>query len=369
MIDSLGTNSHGLNSVTKKRKLYTDSSDSQSVPPKMDSLKFVRTLDRVFKLPLSEPWDNVGLLIQPSVQTPVRRILLTIDLTESVLYEAVTKNVNFILSYHPPIFRPVKRLTQDHWKQRIVVQCIENKISVYSPHTALDAVEGGINDWLISPFESSKVLPIQRHKCNDQPTLYTVKCGTELQEFCMKEQIAPLPIDSWFTQLAWTADDAATALGDTILDTSEPIRFNATEGAGRIALLRKPCTISSIVAAYKKLLGVTFLKVALGTGKEMDSLVTCVAVCAGSGGSMFSSEPMVRVADLLFTGEASHHEQLDVVSRGVTIITAGHSVSERGYLSQRLKPWLERLVSQISPGDSNVDIEVSATDAEPGLIM
>ncbi|KAL7064981.1 hypothetical protein AAHC03_05427 [Spirometra sp. Aus1] len=101
----------------------------------------------------------------------------------------------------------------------------------------------------------------------------------------------------------------------------------------------------------------------------LDSLVTCVAVCAGSGGSMFSSEPMVRVADLLFTGEASHHEQLDVVSRGVTIITAGHSVSERGYLSQRLKPWLERLVSEISPGDSTVDVEVSATDAEPGLIM
>ncbi|VDN25724.1 unnamed protein product [Dibothriocephalus latus] len=78
---------------------------------------------------------------------------------------------------------------------------------------------------------------------------------------------------------------------------------------------------------------------------------------------------MVRVADLLFTGEASHHEQLEVVSRGVTIITAGHSVSERGYLSQRLKPWLERLVSELSPDASGVTIEVAATDAEPGIIM
>uniref|UniRef100_A0A0X3P939 NIF3-like protein 1 n=2 Tax=Schistocephalus solidus TaxID=70667 RepID=A0A0X3P939_SCHSO len=340
----------------------------------MDSLKFVRALDRAFKLPLAEPWDNVGLLIQPSVHASVKRILLTIDLTEPVLQEAVTKNVNFILSYHPPIFRPFKRLTQDHWKERIIVQCIENKIGVYSPHTALDAVNGGINDWLISPFETSKVLPIQRHKCTDQPTLYTVKCGTVLQGFCMKEQIAPLPVDSCSTigrstQLELASDDVAMALGDTVLDTSQPINFDSAEGPGRIALLSKPCAISSIVDAYKRLLGVEFLKVALGAGKKMDSLVACVAVCAGSGGSMFSSEPMVRVADLLFTGEASHHEQLDVVSRGVTVITAGHSVSERGYLSQRLKPWLERLVSELSHDGSDVVIEVSATDAEPGIIM
>ena len=63
-----------------------------------------------------------------------------------------------ILSYHPPIFVPLKRLTQSSWKERLVVQCVENRIAVYSPHTSYDAVKGGVNDWLVQPF--GKMIPI-----------------------------------------------------------------------------------------------------------------------------------------------------------------------------------------------------------------
>ena len=57
-----------------------------------------------------------------------------------------------IISYHPPIFNPLKRLTQNSWKEKILIRCLENLVAVYSPHTCWDAVEGGLNDWLISPF-------------------------------------------------------------------------------------------------------------------------------------------------------------------------------------------------------------------------
>ncbi len=57
-----------------------------------------------------------------------------------------------ILSYHPPIFVPMKRLTQSSWKERIVVRCAENRVAIYSPHTSYDAVQGGVNDWLLKPF-------------------------------------------------------------------------------------------------------------------------------------------------------------------------------------------------------------------------
>ena len=66
--------------------------------------------------------------------------------------EAKDHTVDLILSYHPPIFVPLKRLTQRNWKERIVVECMENRIAVFSPHTSHDAVEGGVNDWLISAF-------------------------------------------------------------------------------------------------------------------------------------------------------------------------------------------------------------------------
>jgi putative NIF3 family GTP cyclohydrolase 1 type 2 len=97
-------------------------------------------------------WDNVGLLVEPSGPLQINKILVTNDLTEPVLEEAIAKRVNCIISYHPPIFAPLKRLTQVDWKQRSVVKCIEQRIAVYSPHTIWDAIEGGINDWIIQAF-------------------------------------------------------------------------------------------------------------------------------------------------------------------------------------------------------------------------
>ena len=126
----------------------------------MDLVRLVKKLDRIFKLPLAESWDNVGLLVQPSAPMTVSRICLTNDLTEPVLDEAISTGSNFIISYHPPIFRPLKRLTQNAWKERIIIKCLENKIAVYSPHTALDAVAGGVNDWLLSPFGTTPLFII-----------------------------------------------------------------------------------------------------------------------------------------------------------------------------------------------------------------
>ena len=56
------------------------------------------------------------------------------------------------VSYHPAIFAPLKKLTQQAWKERSIIKCIENRIAVYSPHTVWDAIEGGINDWIIRAF-------------------------------------------------------------------------------------------------------------------------------------------------------------------------------------------------------------------------
>mgnify|MGYP002385338929 CR=1 FL=1 len=89
-----------------------------------------------------QSWDNVGVLVEPTENNPV-------------LNEAIEKQAQLIISYHPPIFSPLKRLTQSNWKERIVLKCIQHGITVYSPHTSWDAVENGINQWLISAFGRS----------------------------------------------------------------------------------------------------------------------------------------------------------------------------------------------------------------------
>ena len=99
----------------------------------------VSQLEGVAPTSLAESWDNVGLLIEPSGSKEVRKvsklstfwalfakgspqvrkILLTNDLTEPVLSEAVEEKVDMVVSYHPPLFRPLKRLTKGNWKERV----------------------------------------------------------------------------------------------------------------------------------------------------------------------------------------------------------------------------------------------------------
>ena len=61
---------------------------------------------------LAAEWDNVGLLIGDR-STAVRRVLLTIDLTQEVLREACDVAAEMVVAYHPPIFRPISRLTAE----------------------------------------------------------------------------------------------------------------------------------------------------------------------------------------------------------------------------------------------------------------
>ena len=98
-----------------------------SIPLTLNSV--VTELNKLAPLSLAESWDNVGLLVEPPSQPIVRHMLLTNDLTESVMKEAIASSVNLIYSYHPPIFASLKRITSSTWKERIVGHCLENKIA------------------------------------------------------------------------------------------------------------------------------------------------------------------------------------------------------------------------------------------------
>lgn len=118
----------------------------------MDLEQVVGRLKKYASPSLAASWDNVGLLVEPSAPHRVSRMLLTNDLTQEVAAEAKRLKADMIISYHPPIFQPVKRLTQKSWKDRVIIQCIENRIAVYSPHTSYDILYNGLSDWLAAAF-------------------------------------------------------------------------------------------------------------------------------------------------------------------------------------------------------------------------
>jgi dinuclear metal center YbgI/SA1388 family protein len=106
-------------------------------------------LNAVAPLEQAADWDNVGLLLEPKKAATIHRILLTIDLTESVVQEAIDKKVTLIICYHPILFNPIQSLRITSPADKNIISLIQHKIALYSPHTAIDHVIGGVNDWLI----------------------------------------------------------------------------------------------------------------------------------------------------------------------------------------------------------------------------
>lgn len=115
----------------------------------MDLKDVLQVMEQLAPLSLAESWDNVGLLVEPSKCRPIKIILLTNDLTVAVMEEAEAMSCDLIVSYHPPLFLPIKRLVKKDWKQLLAVRAIESGIAIFSPHTSWDSVKGGVNDWLV----------------------------------------------------------------------------------------------------------------------------------------------------------------------------------------------------------------------------
>lgn len=142
-------------------KLCSMATDARTQAVGVPGSLIVQALKKMAPLSLAANWDNVGLLVEPTQQETVRKIFLTNDLTEEVVDEAIAQGgVGFIVSYHPPIFSPLKRLTTATFKERVILKVIEAKIAVYSPHTSLDVVGGGVNDWLATGVGEGRVQPL-----------------------------------------------------------------------------------------------------------------------------------------------------------------------------------------------------------------
>lgn len=99
---------------------------------------------------------------------PPYKLLLTNDITDSVVEEAIKNDINMIISYHPIIFSGLKRLTQTDRISRIILNCAINGIGIYSYHTSCDAVCGGVNDWLVSGIGGTNSKPIEPNQKNPE---------------------------------------------------------------------------------------------------------------------------------------------------------------------------------------------------------
>ncbi|KAL0566725.1 hypothetical protein V5O48_015278 [Marasmius crinis-equi] len=269
-------------------------------------------MQRIAPLRLAEKWDNVGLLLEmlmsgpesPVIRPSRGKVLLTIDLTPSVFEESTLNDVSVIVAYHPPIFKPLQSFTLSNPLQSSLLKCAARGISVYSPHTSVDSVWGGVNDWL-----AQGVLSGQR--------------GT----------VSPL-------------------VGEKLSPTS-----GESEGAeGRLVTLEDAVSLNDLQGRIKTHLNLQHIQVGMGLASAgASNSVRTIAICAGSGGSML----LGKDADVYFTGEMSHHEVLAAVAAGKHVILCGHTNTERGYL-----PVLAAKLRAELAGDGHGEAEVLVSQAD-----
>jgi dinuclear metal center YbgI/SA1388 family protein len=101
-------------------------------------------LEALAPLAYQESYDNVGLLVGDPA-TEIGGVLVTLDVTEAVVDEAVAKGCNVIVAHHPVVFKGLKKLNGKTYVERTVIKAIKNDIAIYAAHTNLDNVAGGVN--------------------------------------------------------------------------------------------------------------------------------------------------------------------------------------------------------------------------------
>jgi len=350
-------------------------------------------------------------LVEPSTgsNTLISKLFLTIDLTEKVLEEAITSKANLIISYHPPIFTPFKRLIQSDTKQRIIVRAIEEKLSIYSPHTIADAVDDGVNDWLSKGLgEHESIEPIEPAFFQDpnqscKLIIFTPQSHAErmIKELGKVEGIATIGNYNYCT---FSLEGKGSFLGnensnpvvgsrmnmETVsevrlemvcnrfqLDRAskiirqyhpyetpaweviplEPLPMKNT-GQGRLVTLKEKIPLSELLDRLKRHLGLSYIRFALPHNVQANTfLLKSVAICAGSGAMVLEGV----YADVLLTGEMRHHEILAATARGAAVVLCEHAASERGYLSAVLCNTLQTLFADIPA----LTVLVASSDQDP----
>jgi len=364
----------------------------------MQIKEIAERIDQIIPLKLAQDWDNVGLLIG-NPQKNVKNILLTIDVTKEVLAEAKKQKAELIISYHPVIWDGLKKITTDD-STSVVYELIRSGIAVFSIHTALDVVTGGVNDGL------AEIIGIRDAKPIGDYVDYPAGDNYKLVVFVPADSLAKVSNAIFaagagsignYSNCSFGAEGTGTFLPlegakptigkknefekvpeirfETIVPAQklEPVieamikahpyetaAFDVFKlyndqgkfGLGRIGELAQPLRMAQIIEKIKKVTGAK----AIGLVGDEKKLVKTAAVCAGTCGKIINLVIAAK-ADLYLTGELKHHQALAAQEADLTCICLSHTVSERFILKKLAKQLQKQLKGTI--------ITVSKKDRDP----
>ena len=143
-----------------RKALFMTAADTHTHPGGLDVHRVCRYLHELAPLALAEDWDNVGLLLGDEA-TEVTRILTCLTLTSDVADEAIAVGATLVVTHHPLLFKPVKKLNASSSEGRLLLKLLRHGIAVYSPHTAYDNAPTGVNQQLAELLELQEIAPLR----------------------------------------------------------------------------------------------------------------------------------------------------------------------------------------------------------------
>ena len=358
----------------------------------------INVLESIAPLRLAAEWDNVGLLIG-DVDAGVRKVMFCIDLTDDVLAEAKAAKVQMVMAYHPPIFKPISRLTTT--SDAVVYHAARSGVAVYSMHTAFDAAVGGANDVLAGLMGLKASRPLEPSGRTGECKVVTFVPPADLANVAEAAFAAGAGRIGNYLDCAFFTHGIGTFLGgeganptigmagqhevteevrlemvcspsrvgevttairvahryeQPVIDVYRLADLPENCGMGRIGRLARPTSERAVIERIKKALGVPRIWLASGhpAGRTMRKVVTA-ACCAGSCGKLFRAA-IAGGATFYLTGEMRHHDALAATAAGMTVACVGHSNSERialTHLARRVGRALPKLATAVAKTDKD----------------
>ncbi len=326
----------------------------------------VRHLETIAPLPFQESYDNAGLITGERT-AEISSALITLDVTEEVLDEAIMGKYGLIISHHPLIFKGIKRITGSNEVERCLIKAIKHDIAIYASHTNLDSITGGVNSKIcekiglencriLSPA-SNQLLKLvtyvpEGHLEKVREALYTAGAGVignydqcsfsskGTGTFRANEGSNPfvgtkgkLHTEPEF-RLETIVPRHLSAKVVSALANSHPYEEVAYDlvslendfssvGTGMVGELHTPAEVTTFLNLVKTLFGCQMIKHTALPGRKFKK----IAVCGGSG-SFLISKAISEGADLFISADFKYHDYFEADKR-IVLADIGHYESEQ----------------------------------------
>lgn len=315
---------------------------------------------------LQESYDNSGLQVgHPSME--ITGTLITLDVTEAVLEEAIAKQYNLIIAHHPVTLSGIKRLTGQSVAERVLMMAVKNDLAIYAAHTNLDSVSGGVSSVLADKIGliNQRILEPKSHLLVKLVTFVPQKQAQEVRQALFDAGAGKI---GDYDQCSYNVNGEGTFRGGEkthpfagesgLLHTEPEVRIETimpdhlqnkvlqallaahpyeepaydlialknqwnSIGFGIIGELPEPMPVQTFLQELKRRTNTDCIRYTETEKAE----VRTIAVCGGSG-SFLLKQAIKHRADVLVTGDFKYHQFFEGEKK-IMITDIGHYESEQ----------------------------------------